>query len=270
MMNKHIGIPLSRQCDLLGINRTRIYYQPVFGEKQKHKQEIILFIDKIHTKHPYYGSRRIVNLLKRIGYSVNRKRIQNYMREMGITAYYPGPNLSKSDRKHKVYPYLLRNLEIGRKNHVWATDITYIPMPRGHMYLYAIIDWHTREIIDYELSNSLDTTFVTRCLKRAFKNKDRPEIMNSDQGTQFTSTEYIGLLKENGIQISMDSVGRATDNARIERFFRSLKQEKLYIYEYSHVTALKELIDEYIEFYNNERPHQSLEYLTPREFSVAA
>ena len=143
-------------------------------------------------------------------------------------------------------------------------------MPVGHMYLFAIIDWHTREIVDYELSNSLEATFVTRCLERAFINNGKPGIMNSDQGSQFTSREYIGLLKANNIKISMDSVGRATDNALIERFFRSFKQEKLYIYDYTNVDELRALIDEYIEFYNNERPHQSLEYMTPKEFSEAA
>lgn len=270
MAKKNDDISLSRQCVLLGINRTRIYYKPVFGEKQKYKQDLLRLIDRIHTKHPYYGSRRMTQLLKRMGHEINRKRIQGYMREMGIVVYYPGPNLSKRNRMHKVYPYLLRNLEIEKKNHVWAADITYIPMPIGHMYLFAIIDWYTREIVDYAISNSLDTALVTRCLKRAFRKHGRPIILNSDQGAQFTSNEYIGLLKANNISISMDSVGRAKDNARIERFFRSLKQEKLYIYEHSNVQALKLLIDEYIGFYNYERPHQSLGYMTPSEFGIAA
>ncbi|MBN1623063.1 MAG: IS3 family transposase, partial [Clostridia bacterium] len=270
MVGKNEEISVCRQCDLLGIRRTKVYYHPRYGEKQLYKQKLLMLIDKIHTEYPFYGSRRMTHLLMRMGHEVNRKRIQGYMREMGITVYYPGPNLSKRNKKHKVYPYLLRNLDIESKNQVWAVDITYIPMPVGHMYLFAVIDWHTREIVDYELSNSLETTFVTRCLERAFINNGNPGIMNSDQGSQFTSREYISLLKANNIKISMDSVGRATDNALIERFFRSFKQEKLYLYEYTNVEELRALIDEYIEFYNNERPHQSLEYRTPKEFSEAA
>jgi putative transposase len=158
---------------------------------------------------------------------------------------------------------------VDKPRQVWAVDITYIPMPKGHMYLFAIIDWYTREIIDYELSNSMDTSFIIKCLKRAFQ-KSKPEIINSDQGSQFTSNEYIELLKEHGIKISMDSVGRATDNARIERFFRSLKQEKLYIYDYESVKALRMLVQEYIQFYNLVRGHQSLNYMTPNEFNMAA
>ena len=188
---------------------------------------------------------------------------------MAIVVYYPSPNLSKRNRQHKVYPYLLKKLAITRKNQVWSIDITYIPMSHGHMYLFAIIDWFTREIVDFELSNSLDTTFITTCLKRAFE-EAKPEIINSDQGSQFTSNEYINLLKSEGIRISMDSVGRATDNNRIERFFRSLKQEKLYIYAYESVNELKTLIQEYMKYYNTERPHQSLGYATPAEVSKAA
>jgi putative transposase len=263
------GITLSRQCELLSINRTRIYYEPVQGPGGAYKHLLIKLIDQIHTEHPYYGSRRITALLKRSGYDVNRKRIQGYMREMGLVVYYPGPNLSKRNRLHKVYPYLLRNMIIDKPRQVWAVDITYISMPKGHMYLFAIIDWYTREIIDYELSNSMDTAFIIKCLSRAFE-KFTPEIINSDQGSQFTSNEYIELLKGHGIRISMDSVGRATDNARIERFFRSLKQEKLYIYEYETVKALRTLVQEYIQFYNLVRGHQSLDYMTPNEFNMAA
>lgn len=255
---------------MLSVNRSRVYYKPKEnGPGAAFKYIIIRLIDQIHTEHPYYGSRRITKLLNRMGYEVNRKRIQKYLREMGIVVFFPGPNLSKRNRMHKVYPYLLRNLTVDRRDQVWSIDITYISMPKGHMYLFAIIDWYTREIVDYELSNSLDVSFVSKCLKRAFKTR-KPEIINSDQGVQFTSNEYISLLKSESIQISMDSVGRATDNARIERFFRSIKQEKLYIYEYETVQELSVLISDYIKFYNYERLHQSLNYLTPYEFSMAA
>jgi putative transposase len=264
------SISIKRQCELLSINRTRVYYKPkTGGPGLAYKYALMRLIDEIHTEHPYYGSRRITKVLNRKGHKVNRKRIQSYMREMGIVVFYPGPNLSKRNRMHKVYPYLLRKLNIDRKDYVWSIDITYIPMPRGHMYLFAIIDWYTREIIDYELSNSLDTSFIIKCLKRAFKTR-KPQIMNSDQGTQFTSNEYISLLKSEKVSISMDSVGRATDNNRIERFFRSLKQEKLYIFEYENVRELQILISEYMTFYNTERPHQSLGYQTPYESSMAA
>lgn len=260
-------ITIKRQCELLNVNRSSIYYQPNPGGIY----QVILrkTIDEIHMKHPYYGSRRMTVALKKLGFPVNRKRIQRYMREMRIKVYYPGPNLSKRNRKHKVYPYLLRNLNITKKNQVWAVDITYIPMEKGHMYLFAIIDWYSRQIIDYELSNTLDTFFITRCLKRAFKTT-KPEIINCDQGCQFTSNNYIALLKEEKIAISMDSVGRATDNAIIERFFRSLKQEKVYIYEYTSPKDLSQLVNEYIHFYNNERGHQSLDNLTPHEVYAAA
>ncbi len=190
--------------------------------------------------------------LNRMGHKVNRKRIQLYLREMGVIIFYPGPNLSKRNRKHKVYPYLLKTLKVDCHNHVWSIDITYISMPKGHMYLFAIIDWYTREIMDFELSNRLDTGFIIKCLKRAFKTH-KLEIINSDQGSQFTSNEYIALLKSEDIKISMDSVGRGTDNAKSERFFRSIKQEKLYIYEYNNVNELRLLVAEYIEFYNYKR-----------------
>ena len=217
------AISIKRQCELLSVNRSRVYYRPKEkGPGITFKYLIIGLIDKIHTNHPYYGSRRITKELNRMGHRVNRKRIQLYLREMGVVVFYPGPNLSKRNRKHKVYPYLLKNLKVDHRNHVWSIDITYISMPKGHMYLFAIIDWYTREIIDYELSNSLDTGFIIKCLKRAFRTY-KPEIINSDQGSQFTSNEYIALLKSEDIKISMDSVGRATDNARIERFFRSIK-----------------------------------------------
>jgi len=264
------AISIKRQCELLSVNRSRVYYQPKEnGPGIAFKYLIISLIDKTHTDHPYYGSRRITKELNRMGYKVNRKRIQLYLREMGIVVFYPGPNLSKRNRKHKVYPYLLKNLNVDHRNQVWSIDITYISMSKGHMYLFAIIDWYTREIIDYELSNSLDTAFIIKCLKRAFRTH-KPEIINSDQGSQYTSNDYIALLKSEDIKISMDTVGRATDNARIERFFRSIKQEKLYIYEYSTVDELRVLIAEYMDFYNYKRIHQSLDYQTPYEFSLAA
>ena len=267
MVDYHCQIALKRQCELLSVSRTSIYYKPKPGNH--YVMVLMRKIDEIHLKHPYYGSRRITKELKVLGYPVNRKRIQKYMRQMRLKVYYPGPNLSKRNRMQKVYPYLLKGLTINQKNQVWGIDITYIPMPKGHMYLFAVIDWYSRLIVEYELSPTLDTYFVTQCLKKAFS-KAKPEIINSDQGCQFTSNEYIDLLKDNGIKISMDSVGRATDNAVIERFFRSIKQEKLYLYEYETPRELYVLVKEYMHFYNHERMHQSLNYQKPYDVYTAA
>lgn len=187
------------------------------------------------------------------------------MREMRIMAIYPKKNLSKRNLKHRTYPYLLRDYTVTENNEVWGIDITYIPMPRGSMYLCALIDWNARKIVACTLSNSLGTEFVIRTLHKAFRKHGIPNIINSDQGSQFTSNEYIALLKEKGIKISMDGKGRATDNAITERFFRNLKQESLYLYDYESVSEVKVLIDNYINFYNSERIHQSLDYFTPDE-----
>jgi putative transposase len=269
MLERHDGCEISvkRQCELLSISRSTAYYTP----KPGCMFEVLIKtrIDRIYTEHPYYGYRRITAVLQKEGYTVNHKRVRRYMREMGIYVIYPGPNLSKRNKAHKVYPYLLRNLPITRANQVWGVDITYVSMPKGWMYLFVIIDWYSRCIIDYELSNTMETGFIIETLQRAFK-KAIPEIINSDQGSQFTSNEYIDLLKENHVRISMDSKGRATDNAITERFFRNIKQEKLYIFEYSTPRELRSLINEYIHFYNFERPHQSLDYEYPYKLYTAA
>jgi len=191
------------------------------------------------------------------------------MREMRIMAIYPKKNLSRRNLKHRTYPYLLRDYTVTENNQVWGIDITYIPMPKGSMYLCAMIDWHARKAITSTLSNTLGTGFVIRTLHKAFRKHGIPKIINSDQGSQFTSNDYIALLKEKGIKISMDGKGRATDNAITERFFRNLKQESLYLYEYESVSEVKALIDNYIDFYNSERLHQSLDYLTPDEIYVS-
>lgn len=260
---EHPDITIKRQCELLEISRSGYYYQPK-GE-DIYVITIKNEIDRIHTACPFYGYRRITETLKRKGYNVNYKRIWNYMREMRIVAIYPKKNLSKRNLKHRTYPYLLRNYTVTENNEVWGIDITYIPMPRGSMYLCALIDWNARKIIAITLSNSLETEMVIRTLEKGFRRHGIPKIINSDQGSQFTSNEYIALLKEKGIKISMDGKGRATDNAITERFFRNLKQESLYLYEYETVPELKRLIDNYITFYNTERIHQSLDYWTPDE-----
>lgn len=253
-------ITVKRQAELLTVKRTSLYYKPV--GLSPFELELMHAIDRIFTKWPCFGYRRITAKLRELGYLVNEKRILRLMKEMGLYAIFPGPNLSKRNQRHHVYPYLLRNLEVTRANQVWSIDITYIPMKNGFVYLFAVIDWYSRCIIAYELSNSLDTSFVVSCLENAFR-KAKPEIINSDQGCQFTSSKYIELLKANDIRISMDGRGRATDNARIERFFRSLKYERLYLVEYNNVLEVHKEIKDFIHEYNHERPHQSLNYQHP-------
>lgn len=196
---------------------------------------------------------------------INKKRTRRYMRQMGLHGFCPGPNLSKRTQASYVYPYLLRKMDINRPNQVWSIDITYCRMPHGHMYLVAIIDWHSRFIVGYELSNTMDKAFILKAINKAIARYGTPEIMNSDQGSQFTCDAYIELLKENKIKISMDGKGRALDNIRIERFWRSLKWEKLYLEEYTTGTQLRSIINNYMPYYNNVRPHQSLDDKTPSE-----
>jgi putative transposase len=261
--NKKLSI--SRQSYLLSINRTSLYYTPVPISDDEIR--IKHLIDEIYTVHPEFGYRRMTKILNRdyhIG--INQKRTRRYMREMGIHGFCPGPNLSKRLRGKYVYPYLLRGLNIDHPNQVWSIDITYCRMKQGFMYLTAIIDWHSRYIVGFTLSNTLEKAAVIETVKKAIKQHGKPEIINCDQGSQFTSDEYINLLKENEIKISMDGKGRALDNQRIERFFRSFKWEKLYLEEYETGHQLRKIVKEYIEYYNSQRPHQSLDYKTPSEY----
>jgi putative transposase len=261
--NKRISI--SRQAKLLSINRTSLYYQPVPICDEEY--QIKRIIDEIYTTHPEYGYRRVTLILSRDhGILINRKRTRRYMREMGIHGFCPGPNLSKRLRGKYVYPYLLRGLTIDRPNYVWSVDVTYCRMKRGFMYLVAIIDWYSRYIVGFALSNTLERTFIIEAIKQAINRHGSPEIINSDQGSQFTSEEYISLLKDNDVKISMDGKGRALDNQRIERFFRSYKWEKLYLEEYETGHQLREITQEYIAYYNNKRPHQSMGYKTPADY----
>ena len=254
-------IPVSRQAELLGIARSTVYYQPVLDA---YALELMHQIDKQYTKTPFYGSRRIVAALRRKGYQVNRKRIQRLMRLMGIEAIYPGPNTSRAHPGHKIYPYLLRDRKITRVNEVWGADITYIGLSHGWLYLVAIMDWMSRYVLSWELSTTLETRFCIRALEKALS-LVFPEIFNSDQGSQFTSVDFIKKLQEKGIQISMDGRGRAMDNIFTERLWRSVKYEEVYIKNYQTVREAKEGIGRYMLFYNEERPHQSLEYKTPAE-----
>jgi putative transposase len=258
-------ISISRQAQLLSVNRTSFYYRPVPISDEEYW--IKRCIDEIYTAHPEYGYRRMTVVLYRdYDIHINRKRTRRYMREMGIHGICPGPNLSKRLHNKYVYPYLLRGLNINRPNQVWSIDITYCRMKRGFMYLFAIIDWYSHYIVGYALSNTLERTFIIEAIQKAIKRYGKPEIINSDQGSQFTCDDYINLLKDNRIKISMDGKGRALDNQRIERFFRSYKWEKLYLYECATGHELRKITQEYIEHYNNRRPHQSLDYGTPAQY----
>ena len=258
-------ITIKRQADLLSINRTSVY-RPV-KERTENEDNVQMMhrIDGIYTKQPYFGYRRMTWFLQEQGFEINRKRVRRLMRRMGLEAIYPKPNLSK--RLHATYtrPYLLRGLPIDRPNQVWGIDITYIRMGKGFMYLFNIIDWYSRKVIDYELSSTLEKGFVLRCLKRAFR-RGKPEIMNSDQGSHFTNPDYLELLEKAGVKVSMDGKGRATDNSRTERYFRSLKYECIYLNEFEDPRALRKGIARYVQFYNTERPHASLKGAKPDQF----
>jgi len=221
-------------------------------------------IDEQYLKTPFYGSRRMCVWLNGLGYGVNRKRVQRLMQTMGIEAIYPKPKTSSPDKQHEKYAYLLKELAIVRPAQVWATDITYIPMRRGFLYLVAIIDWFSRYVLSWELSNSLDISFCIQALEKALL-RGKPEIFNSDQGSQFTSPDFTDHLKRAGIQISMDGKGRALDNIMVERLWRSVKYEEVYIKDYTEVSDAHHGLDSYFHFYNNERPHQSLNYQTPQQ-----
>ena len=257
------GLSIVQQCILLSIYRSGIYYQPV--SESELDLEIMLEIDKYYTLHPFYGTRRMSDYLKEIGYYVGRKAVRSYYIKMGIWAIYPKkhPNTSEPNKEHKIYPYLLRNLHITHKNQVWATDITYIPMAKGHMYLCAIIDLFTRKVLSWGVSNTMETAFCIEVLNDALHHHGKPEIFNTDQGSQFTSTEFTDVLKENKITISMDGRGRALDNIFIERLWRSVKYECIYLNAFENGAQLYNGLDEYFRFYNTERKHQSLNNQTP-------
>jgi putative transposase len=255
-------LPLTQQAELLSVSRSSLYYQP----REPSAEEIAIKhrIDEIYTQSPFYGSRKIEGQLRREGVVINRKTVQRHMREMGIVAVYPGPNLSRRNHKEHVFPYLLRHLTIRAPNHVWGIDITYIRMLKGWMYLVAILDWYSRYVISWELDQTLEMPFVLTAVERALS-RATPEIWNSDQGSHFTSPQYLQLLRDAHVQISMDSKGRALDNIFTERLWRTVKYEEVYLHEYSSPKEARSQLSTYFEFYNQKRLHQSLEYRTPAE-----
>ena len=265
-------ISFNRQLELLNVSKTAYYYEPVVPFSKEEDISLLNMIDKIYTKHPYYGHRRVHKLLLRLGYNVGRKMVRKAMKFMGIKALYPKPKTTIANSEHKKYPYLLNEFKndknqviIEKPNQVWSTDITYIKLAKGFAYLAAIIDWNTKKILSWKLSNSMDVSLTTAVLKEALSCYPKPEIVNTDQGSQYTAKEHVNLLVQNGISISMDAKGRSIDNIVIERFWRSLKYEDVYLKNYNMIKEARAGIGEYIELYNKERLHSALDYKTPDE-----
>ncbi len=263
-------LSVARQCELLTLPRSSYYREATYANKTKENLLLMQLIDEEYMRHPFLGSRTLRNYLRRQGHKINRKRVQRLMQKMGLVSLAPKPNTSLGNKAHKVYPYLLRNLVIDRVNHVWSTDITYIRMRGGFVYLVAVMDWHSRKVLSWEVSNSMDSHFCVSALERAIRLYGTPEIFNTDQGSQFTSDAFTGVLKENDIKISMDGKGRWMDNVFIERLWRSVKYEEVYLNEYNSVEDLRRGLGQYFQYYNHERTHQSLNDLTPAEVYGAA
>jgi putative transposase len=259
-------LSLKKQAELLSLSRSGLYYQPVSPSPE----EIRLNhrIDEIYTAHPFYGSRRIRASLHREGWDINRKRVQRCMQDMRLVAIYPGPNLSKVAPGHKIYPYLLRNVTASYPNHVWGIDITYIRLQKGWLYLVAILDWYSRFVVSYALDQTLEMSFVLDAVGVALA-QAQPVIINSDQGSHFTSPQYLALFKPDLTQISMDGRGRAIDNIFTERLWRSVKYEEVYLNDYLTPKQARQGLSTYLHFYNHHRPHQALGYLTPAEVYLA-
>jgi putative transposase len=256
-------VAVVRQCVLASVSRATVYAQQKARPVDESDLLLRHLIDEEYTRHPFYGSRKMVVFLKTAGQLVNRKRVRRLMRQMGLAGMAPGPNTSRPHPEHKVYPYLLRGVAVVRPNQVWSTDITYIRLPRGFAYLVAIIDWYSRRVLSWRISNSMEAVFCVDCLEDALRHHGRPEIFNSDQGSQFTSAAFTEVLKREGVVISMDGRGRAFDNIFVERLWRSVKHEDVYLKGYASMGELMLGLTEYFAFYNGERPHQSLGQQTP-------
>lgn len=254
-------LSLKEQCQLLGINRSSYYYQA--KEPKEEENELLRLLDEQYLKTPFYGSRKMTAYLRKKGYCINRKRVIKLMHELGLQTIYQKKRTSVSNPEHRVYPYLIRDLEINRANQVWCTDITYLPIGKGYYYLVAIMDWYSRQILSWRISNTMDVNFCCNALEEALKKYGKPEIFNSDQGSQFTSKDFTQILLEAEVKISMDGRGRCFDNIFIERLWRSLKYELIYIYEFEDGQHLNQEVKKWIHWYNYERLHQALDYKTP-------
>ncbi len=258
----HQQLSLVRQCRLLDVSRAWVYYRPV--PTRTEDLELMALMDRQYLKTPFYGSRKMKAWLLGEGYLVSRDKVRRLMGLMGLEAIYRRPNTSKPAPGHRVYPYLLKGVEVNRVDQVWAADITYIPMAQGFLYLVAIMDWHSRHVVAWKLSNTMDTGFCVAALEEALS-RGRPEIFNTDQGSQFTSEAFTQTLQERGIRVSMDGKGRYLDNIFVERLWRSIKYEEVYLKAYQSVAEARAAINAYLEFYNRQRPHQALGYRTPAE-----
>lgn len=272
LLETGLEISINRQLKLLSVSKSSTYYKPVIPFSNDADKELLDAIDKIYTKYPYYGHRRVHKLLNRLGFVIGRKRVKRAMALMGITALYPKPKTTIANKEHLKYPYLLKQFRndnnqvvIEKSNQVWSTDITYIKLDKGFVYLAAVIDWYTKKILSWKLSNTMDVSLTTGVLKEALSLYPKPEIFNTDQGSQYTAKEHIKILVDNNISISMDGKGRATDNIVIERFWRSIKYEDVYPKSYSTIKEARMGIGKYMNTYNKERLHQSLDYATPDE-----
>jgi putative transposase len=256
-------VTVVRQCVLAGVSRATIYARQTPKAIDEGDLLLCRLIDEEYTRRPFYGSRKMVIFLQVSGHAVNRKRVQRLMRLLGLAGMAPGPNTSGAHPEHKIYPYLLRGVPVVRPNQVWSTDITYVRLARGFVYLVAIIDWYSRRVLGWRISNSMEAAFCVDCLEEALRTHGKPEIFNTDQGSQFTSAAFTDVLKREGVVISMDGRGRAFDNIFVERLWRSVKHEDVYLKGYATIGELLIGLAEYFAFYNGERPHQSLAYKTP-------
>lgn len=262
----HPALSVRRQCELVGLSRSTLY-SPVASESALNLQ-LMRLIDEQYLKTPFYGWPRMTAHLRRGGYVVNHKRVQRLMRQMGLQAIYPKPRTSHRAKTHPIYPYLLRQLTVERSNQVWSADITYLPLRRGFMYLVAVIDWFSRYVLTWRLSNTLDGLFCLQALHEAL-HQGQPDIFNTDQGVQFTARAFTATVEQAGVRVSMDGRGRALDNIFIERLWRTVKYEDIYLHDYDSVAALEQGLQAYFTFYNEQRPHQSLAYQTPAEVHYA-
>ena len=263
-------LPIVRQCALAGVSRATVYARQKPKPVDESEHLIRQLIDEEYTRHPFYGTRRMVVYLATLGHTVNRKRVQRLMRRMGLVGMAPGPNTSQSHPGHKIHPYRLRGVPVVKPNQVWSTDITYIRLAHGFAYLVAVIDWYSRKVLSWRISNSMDAAFCVDCLEEAIRRHGKPEIFNSDQGSQFTGDAFTGVLKREGITISMDGRGRAFDNIFVERLWRNVKHEDVYLNGYASMVELSLGLTTYFAFYNEERPHQALSYKTPNAVYRAA
>jgi len=265
LVDPEIGISVRRQCDLLGVGRSTVYYEPEAPKQRSlSDKELMDLIDAQYSQTPFYGSRRIAKAIRlQTSFKINRKRVQRLMRGMGLEAIYPKPNTSKANKANMIYPYLLRGLVIDTPNKVWATDITYVRLEHGFAYLVAVIDWYSRKVLSWRLSNTMDTAFCIEALEEAIRTYGPPEYFNTDQGAQFTAKSFVNVLKKHSIKISMDGKGRALDNVFTERLWRTIKYENIFIKGYEGLLEATKGLEEYIEFYNSVRLHSSHNYETP-------